>query len=181
MKFIEGYWDPGLFDEEPRTVSSVGVLVHTGALNPLDDPSFLLIEKVSEKETGWSIPAGHVEQDEVHPIETAIRELKEETGLIVSPEELELFGVVAKKDNEDVIRVVYSHNCRLTKIFGLANFVLKEGIWVTEGQPISDEVARLALVPRDMMYYRGHPIVSSFLRWDVMHDIKAKLEGLRVI
>lgn len=172
----------GLIDKEPVDVRSVGVLVHTRTLSPAGDPSFLLVESVgNEGVRGWSIAAGRPESFEKHPLQTAVREIKEETGLSIRPINLRHFAVIDKIEDSSQVRMIYRCSRTPEELFSLGNFVFKDRIWVTEGKRISDEVSRMAIVPRDIMFWRGHSILDHYSRWDIMHWIKARLEGLKVI
>lgn len=55
----------------------------------------LLLQRVNSVRQGnkWSLPAGKLEKGET-PLTTAVRELTEETGIIVSPEELTHLGTL---------------------------------------------------------------------------------------
>lgn len=54
----------------------------------IDDKSVLLVKRTEPPDEGsWSVPAGYLEHDEP-PIQAAVRELHEETGLQVDPEAL---------------------------------------------------------------------------------------------
>jgi len=56
-----------------------------------DDRRLLLARRAAEVEHGkWDIPGGFVEENE-HPLDAAIRELREETGLEIEP--TRFFGV----------------------------------------------------------------------------------------
>lgn len=60
----------------------VAVVVLSGDEN---DPSILLLKRAKKHEVGkWEFPGGKVEDKELLP-DAAVRELKEETGLIVLP------------------------------------------------------------------------------------------------
>lgn len=56
------------------------------------DDSALLVKRARAPEKGcWSFPGGYLEMDEV-PEVTAARELSEETGLYINPDDLEYVG-----------------------------------------------------------------------------------------
>ncbi|KXK26157.1 MAG: 8-oxo-dGTP diphosphatase [candidate division WS6 bacterium OLB20] len=63
------------------------------------DGSFYFLRR---KNTGWqdgmlTLPSGHVDRGE-YPSDAAVRELAEETGIVVEPEQLELLGTVYRRD-----------------------------------------------------------------------------------
>jgi 8-oxo-dGTP diphosphatase len=69
----------------------------------------LLIRRACEPYVGfWDIPGGFCEQDE-HPAETALREVKEETGL-----EIELTGILGlwldEYDDRTTLNIYYTAN-----------------------------------------------------------------------
>lgn len=70
-----------------NAVPSAGVLV-------VDDERVLLIERAVPPDDGlWALPGGHPEYDE-EPLHAAVRELREETGIVADPADLSLFTVV---------------------------------------------------------------------------------------
>ena len=50
MMFFDDARQLGLPKNEAVSISSVGVLVHTGDLSPKGDPSFLFVERVDHPE-----------------------------------------------------------------------------------------------------------------------------------
>ena len=46
-----------------------------------EDNKFLILQQVDTKDDDWSFPKGHSEEGEI-PMQTAMRELREETGII---------------------------------------------------------------------------------------------------
>lgn len=57
-----------------------------------DPPSILLVKRSSQPAAGrWSLPAGYLEWDEPAP-DAAVRELREETTLAVTPEDVSLLS-----------------------------------------------------------------------------------------
>ena len=62
-----------------------------GGVLVVDDKQVLLVKRTNPPAVGsWSLPAGFLEVDEPPEI-AAARELREETGITVSPDDLELF------------------------------------------------------------------------------------------
>ncbi len=173
--------DPYLFDDEltERECTSVGVIVHTGRLERGCRPDFLLLEQLDVEGHPWGIPAGRTEVYEKHPYETAVREVFEETGMSIDTSQMEEFLRGRKKDKT---KIVYSYRIPSIEIVSsLENWSYERGTWVTKNQKHSDEIGRMAFVSDDMLFEIGHPFIRGYYRWDVMHDIKAKLLGLRAI
>lgn len=181
--FIEDASRIGLKEKEPVTVSSVGVLVHVGDLSPKGNPSFLLVERVDHpEEIGWSIPAGRTEDFDRTPKKSAIRELREESLLIAKLANLIPFVAVEKINDESKIRFVYSYKCNLEELTSLKKFNKREGILITSSKdPVSSEIRRLAIIPRFKLFERSSNLIDNYIKWEVMHWIKSRLEGLRVI
>lgn len=70
----------------------------------------------------------------------------------------------------------------MNKLLTLGNFSSRSGILVTPvSEPISDEIRRLAIIPRSQLFNSGSKVINNYIKWDVMHWIKARLEGLSVI
>lgn len=72
---------------------------------------FLLLKRQESKPQGgtWCLPAGKKESEET-PIETAIREVYEETGLKLIPAEMEKVGsYYIKHDQGDLVFHTFSH------------------------------------------------------------------------
>lgn len=75
----------------------------------VDGSAVLLVKRTNPPAVGsWSLPAGYLEIDE-RPEDAAARELAEETGLSVSPANLELFetNLVAHPDGRYVLVIIY--------------------------------------------------------------------------
>jgi len=189
MKVREPYAhfvDPYLFDDEltERECTSVGVLVHTGTLARGRYPSFLFLEQLDVEGKPWSIPAGRVEPYESHPPETAKREVLEETGMSIGADGLRDFLRIA---NGPKTKIVYS--CSVSsraEVFPFGDWFCERGIYgrvyVTKNQRHSDEIGRMAFVSANELFDgAGHPIVSPYYRWDVLHHVRIRLKGLRII
>ncbi|MFC7646244.1 NUDIX hydrolase [Streptosporangium lutulentum] len=57
----------------------------------VDDLGRTLLTYVDRKGRGWDLPGGHVEAEE-SPVEAAIRELAEETGLVLEADRLSVLA-----------------------------------------------------------------------------------------
>ncbi|WP_170026297.1 NUDIX hydrolase [Actinomadura oligospora] len=68
-----------------------GRVVTTAFTLVLDAAGRTLLTRVDRPGRGWEVPGGHVELGE-DPVDTAVRELAEETGLTVRGGALRLFG-----------------------------------------------------------------------------------------
>lgn len=87
--------------QNPKPVSAVAVV---------RDGKLLMIKRGIQPGKGkWSLPAGFIERDEP-PRKAAVRELEEETGLKVDPEDLEVLGVAFEERLPDqfVVGSVYT-------------------------------------------------------------------------
>jgi len=82
--------------ERYRIIPAMFIIVYT---EEAGERRVLLQRRINtDYRDGWyDVPSGHYEaKDEVPPI-AAVRELQEETGLIVKPEDLELFQMVTNE------------------------------------------------------------------------------------
>jgi hypothetical protein len=182
------YFDPGLFDEEiTKKVSSVGILMHTGELSPYGNPSFVVVEQLDQTRPDGQHPfgilAGRVKPYEVDPRQTAFREALEEGGFSINPQKLKSFLHIDKIDKPNHTRIVFSYPTSLFELTNTGNCQHSENGIMIFYMPNRNkqEIGRLALIPRHRMYERGNPITELDYQWEIMHSIKAKLEGLRII
>ena len=153
--------------------------VYTGRLERKGCLNVLFLEQLDVEGRLWGIPAGRTEAYEARPHETAVREVFEETGMSIDILKLEEFLRIRNKDR---IKIVYSYKIpSINSVSSLGNWSYEYGIWITKKQKHSDEIGRMAFVPDDRLFEMAHPIINGYYRWDIMHNIKAKLEGLRVI
>jgi 8-oxo-dGTP pyrophosphatase MutT (NUDIX family) len=171
-------------------ISSVGVLIHTGRrLDNTEDPWFILVEQKDQPEEShlqikpFGIPAGRAEKFESHPIQTAVREVYEETGLEFDWRRLTLFTVRPKKSGDlSSIRIVYSCAIPWEVIRFMADWQLvEEGLYLApRGYGNQDEIGQLALVSRDKLFRR---VVGrlAYYRWDLTRGIQERLESLNII
>ena len=79
-----------------------------------DDEGRLLVQRRADDGT-WGLPGGFVDPNE-SPRETAVRETREETGLVVKPEEL--IGVYTRKPGEYGPHSLVVHVYRCTRVRG---------------------------------------------------------------
>ncbi|WP_435099010.1 NUDIX domain-containing protein [Halorubrum sp. N11] len=80
-----------------------------GGVLVVDDEQVLLVKRTNPPAVGsWSLPAGFLEVDEP-PEFAAARELQEETGISVSPDDLELFetNLIDHGDGTHVLVIIY--------------------------------------------------------------------------
>lgn len=71
-----------------------------------DEPHVVLIRRANDPYRGaWALPGGFVEVDEDLPI-AAVRELEEETGITLTPSQLEQVGAYGSPDRDPRLRVV---------------------------------------------------------------------------
>jgi len=195
--------DRWLFGQERLPVTSVGILLTDSPLSP--DTYFYFVEQADceiEGKHPWGIPAGRVNQETDRSVREAIgRELSEETGL--SLPDTQLFLVCHKcgngcPENPESAQLVVTGSIPFnTLLESLGAYNVHEGKKIRVGwegkyeyyQPpsiyvsragLNSEIGRRALVPADRLFERFGPI-SPHYRWEFMHEIKAKLEGLRVI
>ena len=76
----------------------------------VDGPKVLLVERTEPPAVGaWSVPAGYLEHDET-PLDAAVRELREETGVRVNTENVALQDTVFVRhpDGTRVLVVIYT-------------------------------------------------------------------------
>lgn len=93
----------------------------------------LLMKRAFEPRKGcWSVPAGFMEEDE-SPEEAASRELNEETGIIVPPEDMVLFQIGSITDINEVY-IVY--RCKLDNpSFSIGHEAEEAGFFSAEETP----------------------------------------------
>lgn len=182
--------DKWLFGDPPLRVTSVGVLVHTGELKPRGYPWFLLVQQADQPDSPWGIPAGRVEINETESRQTGMREVMEETGMSIQLDRLREFVVIP---NHERVRIVYAYQARRSELSQIGDWEIRcqsvggTGPYAYTYQRIrekrlpSNEIGDIILLPYDQLFDREHPVIKGYYRWDSMHHIKARLEGLRVI
>lgn len=106
------------FRSRNREPTSVGVVVHTEPMGFGSGANILLVEHADQLGVPIGIPAGHVETGE-SPCESAIRELREETGLEVKNSELQVLTIIPHWRKP---KMVYSCQTDLSKIWALGNW-----------------------------------------------------------
>ncbi|WP_121741452.1 NUDIX hydrolase [Natronorubrum halophilum] len=88
----------------PVPCTSVAVVDRSGP-----EPAVLCVERAVPPGVGeWTIPGGHMEVGE-EPAAAAVRELEEETGVVVDPDALEICdaATVPPRDGKHVVTVHY--------------------------------------------------------------------------
>lgn len=154
--------------------SSVGVIIHTGDFvfeerrrKRSGEPGVLLVRQADEQIDGfkpWGVPAGRTQEGE-GIIQTAVREVKEETAIEVEPQRLRWFCPTWGDKH-----VVLSYQIGLTEIPRWREAVSYElGIKIFPPSDVVNtaEIDRLALVPVEV--FADHMLVGShrhFVIWD---------------
>ena len=191
---------PGGIDigyEDIYTVTSVGVLVHLYNLRAKDNlygirPMILLVEQLDQEGLPWGIPAGHTELFEKFPTQTAIREVREETGLEIDPSKLRFLAINSPIDKPLVARPLYSYKVTWRELESLGNwhrlFIPEEDfhdIYILDAEEKkTEEVGRLFLVNCQDFFHRftRNPEIPSLYRQDIWWPSANRiLEALRTI
>lgn len=178
--FVPDRW---LFGDDPLKIASVGVLVYTGELERGGTPSFLLLEQIDQPGKPWGIPAGHTEDSENDPRQAAVREVKEETRMAIDDSRLKIWlvGLSPGKNKADI---VYSYLATGEELGQIGQWSWVDGLRIVKPENKkkgSSEIGTAVLFPANEMFCRGHSLVKQYYRWDHMREIKAKLEGLKII
>jgi 8-oxo-dGTP diphosphatase len=121
------------------------------------DKKVLLVKRKYEPFTGiWALPGGHLDCGKETLEKTAIRELSEETGILVKEEDLKFFGVYSEPNRDP--RGHY-----ITHVYVVRN---------SNGQPVADDDAKDA---------RFFPLESlpelAFDHKRILQDFKIKNKG----
>lgn len=187
MIFVERDYCPDrwLFGKEDvvHRITSVGVLIYTGSLKPRGYACFLLVEQLDQPGFPWGIPAGRVIPGETRPEETAIREVKEETDLVISRGNLVDLGLVQRRPDSSSAFFSYQVTEKEVRALGDWRPVYQRrwvpSILLLRREP-GIEVGDLALVPAERMFELGNLITSNPYRWDSFVLIKRYLKGLKL-
>lgn len=98
----------------------------------VDDGGVLAMERDAARDSGtWAFPGGHVEAGE-HPETAAVRELVEETGLVVGRASLASLGVRAESNRDGSQYVVH-------------DYAVSRAATTGEVRPVDGEAASLAV------------------------------------
>lgn len=104
----------------------------------------------------WDIPKGQMEPGESY-VETAIRELREETGLVVAPEQLTLLGKYNYKPKKDLVLYYWQVDIMFNiELMSCSATVEKNGI-------IFPEMDKFKIVTKNDMIKQVNPSLSKLL------------------
>ena len=88
-------WVTSFFTTSKKVVATVDVLVEK------ENNQILLIERGHDPHMGkWAMPGGRVDPEDQTLKMAALRELKEETGIVATPEDLEFYRVVGNNTRD---------------------------------------------------------------------------------
>lgn len=186
-------------DDEIFTVTSAGILIH---VHPLERrrhrgdliPEFLLVEQLDQPGKPYGIPAGHLDLQDNYPHECAIRETREETGLVIRGKNLQLLSLGGKlRDKLGPSRVFPIYTCQVSwdnlETLGDWKYITNPhrehgDYWrCTEHTTRSDEVGDLVLTGPENIFRRvgKHPDLPLY-RTDIWWDpLKTFLESQNII
>lgn len=170
-------WDPGLFDEPPRTweVSSVGALLHVGRLERGQQPSVLIVHRV-EDDT-WGLPAGRIEPEDKNLEGAVVREVGEETGIALDEREPSLFCVDFHPFRAGVVRCVFAAQLPRNSINDGGQ--MTDWGWEMRPNRLNEEVDRLGLIAVGRLFVRYPDVKVTKVK--VMGSITRRLESMRVV
>lgn len=86
--------------------------------------------KAVSNEGKWCLPCGYIDKDETI-IEGAIRELYEETGILVNESQLERYEIMDNPLNDSLQNITFHYRCKLTdnpfQLLDEVNAFIKDG------------------------------------------------------
>jgi len=174
-------------------VTSVGVVAYTGELARGREFSILFVEQLDQPERRWGIPAGKFELGlDANPEEAAVREVLEETKLVITEDRLEPFYAVPKppyvKSAEyETLKLIFKCQVSQGETEALGDW---QPIHISEWTPPilllrgpmrEGEIGDMVLVPKDNLFYQGNPMTAKIFRMDLHIFLKRYLEGLNII
>lgn len=171
--------------------TSVGIIVHTQPFYPQRiEPDILIVsQKDQPREDGllpWGLPAGRREGSE-SVVETAVRELFEETGIRTNPENFRYFSTVGRG------KIVLSYQIHEG---GIPNITLAKTVdpqlrvriiprlaTTSSGE---NEIGAMALLPIEVFFDHGliyaiRDHIPHVYRGEIWHTIRQQLLRRRVI
>lgn len=174
-------------------VTSVGVVAYTGELARGRECSILFVEQLDQPERRWGIPAGKFESGlDASPEETAVREMLEETRLVITGGRLEPFYAIPKPPyvrpaEYETLKLIFKCQISQEEAEVLGNWQpIQISEWsspllLLRGPMREGEIGDMVLVPRYNLFYRGHPMTAKIFRPDLHVYLKWQLERLNII
>jgi 8-oxo-dGTP pyrophosphatase MutT (NUDIX family) len=152
--------------------NSEGRLYHTDEMPPAEvcrtafalafDGDRILLSRLVKR--GWDIPGGHIEPGE-DPVQAAVRETMEETGVLVEPiqllgvQELEVFGDLPRGGWTRSLRVQLFYLCRVVQLlpFSITDEATERGFFAPDAARAVPTMAN-----HDLLYEIALGKVSEF-------------------
>lgn len=111
----------------------------------MHDDKFLVLHRQDHKPQGntWCVPGGKVDSDDVDATHALSREISEEIGITINPQDFTFFETYYVKYPEyDFVYHAYSYKLKELPVLNVASHEHKDHKWVTP-----EEALKLDLIP----------------------------------
>lgn len=116
-----------------------------------DNVYFLAVQQADKPGNPWGIPGGRVDRRDHNYKAVAVRELKEETGIVLDENEINYLGFIFKRQKPDNGHLLYLANVKIDRIPS-KDFIKDEDGTLRFNPPEevnTTEICQLALIPLD--------------------------------